>query len=218
MASTRRPRPATARPAATTGPKSRFDADYYRRFYGDPKTRVVNAAAVARLAGFVAGYLRYLDVPVRSILDIGCGLGHWRTAARRLWPRARYHGVEYSEHLCARFGWTQGSVVDFAPERLRPDGQFDLIVCQGVLQYLEAEAARQALANLGRWCRGALYLEALTTRDWRENCDRGRTDGQVHLRSGAWYRTALRRDFVPAGGGVFLPRRGGVTLFELEST
>jgi len=197
-------------------PGERFDADYYRRFYADPRTRVSDLAAVRKLVTFVASYLRYLGVPVRSILDLGCGLGHWRTAAREAWPRARHHGVEYSAGLCARFGWTRGSIVDFDPTALRRDGTFDLVVCQGVLQYLDDREAGSAIDNLGRWCGGAIYLEALTELDWAENCDQSRTDGRVHLRSGAWYRRRLARHFVDCGGGVFLGKRAGVTLFELE--
>lgn len=199
------------------GPE-RFDADYYRRFYGDPRTRVGDRAAVQRLATFVGGYLGHLDVPVRSILDVGCGVGHWRSAAAAVWPRARYHGVEHSRHLCEKHGWTQGSIVDFDPRTLRTDGRFDLIVCQGVLQYLGDREAAAAIDNLGRWCSGALYLEALTELDWAENCDRRRTDGNVHLRTGAWYRRRLRRHFRDCGGGVFCSRDAGVTLFELEGT
>ncbi|HEX5053078.1 MAG TPA: class I SAM-dependent methyltransferase [Planctomycetota bacterium] len=201
----------TARP-----PAGQFSAEYYRRYYGDPRTRVSDLAAVRKLATFVAGYVRYLGVPVRSVLDLGCGMGHWRTAARTLWPRARYHGVEYSSHLCARFGWHEGSIDEFDPVAAIGQSQFDLVVCQGVLQYLDDRAAARALQNLGRWCRGVLYLEALTALDWRQNCDRSRTDGRVHLRAGTWYRQRLRQHFVAAGGGVFVSRHAGVTLFELE--
>ena len=197
-------------------PGEHFDADYYRRFYADPRTRVSDLAAVRKLVAYVAAYLRFLGVPVRSILDVGCGLGHWRTAARTAWPRARHHGVEYSAELCARFGWTRGSVVDFDPTTLRTEGTFDLVVCQGVLQYLDDRDAAKAIHNLGRWCGGALYLEALTKLDWQQNCDKSRTDGNVHLRTGAWYRQRLGRHFVDCGGGVFCSRNAGVTLFELE--
>lgn len=193
-----------------------FGADYYRRFYGDARTRVSDANAVRTLARFVGAYLGHLDVPVRSILDVGCGVGHWQRAAAELWPRARYHGVEYSAHLCQRFGWTQGSLVDFDPRAALGRDEFDLIVCQGVLQYLDDRSAAKALANLGRWCGGALYLEALTQLDWRQNCDRERTDGDVHLRTGGWYRRRLARRFQACGGGVFTSRDAGVTLFELE--
>jgi len=193
-----------------------FGAEYYRRYYGDAKTRVIDAGAVRRLAGFVAAYLTYLDVPVRSILDVGCGVGHWQQAAKELWPRARYHGVEYSEHLCERFGWTQGSITDLDVQKATGREQFDLVVCQGVLQYLDDRAASKALANLGRWCGGALYLEALTKADWQHNCDQKRTDGDVHLRTGDWYRQRLARRFQACGGGVFCSKDAGVTLFELE--
>lgn len=204
------------RRAAAPPADGAFDAAYYARFYDDPRTRVSDLATIRKLAAFVAGYLRYLDVPVRSILDVGCGRGHWHTAARELWPRAAYRGVEYSQHLCERHGWIQGSVTDLDVRRATGREAFDLVVCQGVLQYLDDDGAAAALRNLGRWCRGALYLEALTDQDWRENCDRSRTDGDVHLRSGAWYRERLRRDFTACGGGVFVHRSAGVTLFELE--
>ncbi|MEO6595436.1 MAG: class I SAM-dependent methyltransferase [Planctomycetota bacterium] len=193
-----------------------FGAEYYRRFYSDPRTRVGDLAAVRKLATFVGGYVRYLGVPVRSILDAGCGVGHWQKAARTLWPHARYHGVEYSPHLCERFGWHEGSLADFDPARAIGQSEFDLVVCQGVLQYLDDRAAARALKNLGRWCRGALYLEALTKLDWQQNCDRTRTDGKVHLRPGPWYRQRLRQHFTAVGGGVFVSRRAGVTMFELE--
>ena len=49
-----------------------------------------------------------------------------------------------------------------------------------MLQYLDDRTAARAIANLGRLTRGVLYLSALTARDWRENCDRTRTDRDVH--------------------------------------
>ncbi len=195
-----------------------FDRDYYERFYLDPGSRVSDLDAVHKLAGLVAAWARYLELPVRHVLDVGCGLGHWRDAVRRLWPRARYHGVEYSDHLCATLGWTRGSVVDFDPERHFGRARFDLVVCQGVLQYLPDRAAATALQNLARWTGGTLFLEALTRRDWRHNCDRSRTDGDVHLREGRWYRRRLARHFLTCGGGVFVGRDTGVTLFELEGS
>lgn len=208
------PSPSKSRPGRTRGDS--FGADYYRRFYEDRQTRVSDGAEIRRLAEFVAAYLRYLDVPVHTILDVGCGVGHWRRAAAKLWPKAEYHGVEYSEHLCEKFGWHRGSIVDLDPERELGTAGFDLVVCQGVLQYLDDDAAAAALRNLAEWTDGALYLEALTDKDWRENCDRERTDGDVHLRPASFYRRRLRRHFQECGGGVFCSRRAGVSLFELE--
>ena len=102
--------------------------------------------------------------------------GCLRTPLTRAFPRAEYTGLEYSEYLCERFGWTQGSLADWSAD------PFDLTICYDVLQYLDDRTAARAIANLGRLTRGVLYLSALTTRDWRENCDRTRTDRDVFLR------------------------------------
>lgn len=193
-----------------------FGADYYQRYYDNEETRVSDVSEIRRLATFVAGYLQYLQIPVRSILDVGCGVGHWRTVSKELWPKARYYGVEYSEHLCAQFGWQQGSATNLNAKAKLGRSTFDLVVCQGVLQYLDDRAAAAALKNFAKWSDGALYLEALTEKDWQENCDQTVTDGDVHLRPGSFYRERLNKHFQDCGGGVFCSRRTGVALFELE--
>ena len=193
-----------------------FDAGYYERFYGDPATRVSDQREIQRLASFVHGYLAYLQVPVRSILDVGCGVGHWRRACARLWPKARYSGIEYSSYLCGKFGWHHGSVATLDPAVELGRASFDLVICQGVMQYLDDATASAAIANLAAWTDGALYLEALTRRDWEHNCDQTVTDGDVHLRDAAFYRRRLTKHFQDCGGGVFCARRAGVALFELE--
>lgn len=195
----------------------RFDARYYERHYKDPKTRVASQQETTRLADHVSAALLHFDIAVRRILDVGCGLGLWREPLARTFPRASYVGLEYSEHLADELGWVHGSISARRLPAALSRSAFDLVVCQGVLQYLDDAEAEIALAHLARLCRGALYLEALTARDWRENADRSRTDGSVHLREGAWYRERLGRHFVNAGSGLFLARRAGVVLWELEA-
>jgi len=190
--------------------RSEFDAAYYTRFYRDARTRVADKKSVRRLADFVCTYLRFLSLPVREVLDLGCGLGHWRQAIAAHHPRARYVGVETSDYLCRRKGWRRGSVVDYEHGH-----SVDLVVCQGVLQYLEDDAVGKAIKNLARATHAALYLEALTTEDWEDNCDRQATDAAVHLRPANFYRRALRRHFTSCGGGVYV-RHGAAALFELE--
>ncbi|MGE3878578.1 MAG: class I SAM-dependent methyltransferase [Planctomycetota bacterium] len=191
----------------------RFDRDYYQRFYRDPKTRVYEPADVERMARFVLAWCERLDLPLRAVADLGCGLGYWRDALRTLAPRARYRGVEISDYLCDTMGWEKGSVVDW-----RGRGTYDLVICHGVLQYLSTAEAALAIDNLASLCRGVLFLEALTKADWEENCDRSLTDGKVHLRTGAWYRRRLAPHFVGLGGGVWLKRETGIAVFELERT
>ena len=55
---------------------------FYRRFYIDPRTQVMSRAETVARAKTVATLVRHLDIPVRTILDAGCGLG-WM---RRLHP------------------------------------------------------------------------------------------------------------------------------------
>ena len=166
---------------------------------------------IERQARFLCGYLDYLGIDVRRILDLGCGLGRLRDPLLAGFPRARYTGVEISEHLCAELGWVRGSAATFRSRR-----RFDLVICQDVLQYLDDAEAEDAIENLARHCRGALYFGALTREDWEESCDRTRTDGNGYLREGAWYRSRLAPSFVCVGGGVFVARCAGVVMFELD--
>lgn len=189
-----------------------FDRAYYRRFYGDPRTSVTSRAEMCARARFIAAWCTYIGLAPRRILDAGCGTGMLRAPLLRALPRATYTGVEVSEYLCARHGWIHDSVADF-----RADRPFDLVVCYDVVQYLGDRAAARALANLARLCRGALYFSALTLEDWRDNCDRSRTDGNVHLRPGDWYRERLARRFRQAGAGLWLRRGAPLTLWEMES-
>ena len=188
-----------------------FDAAYYERFYANKKTCVSDQKAVNTLGSFVVSYLKFLDVTVESVLDLGCGLGHWQKVARKHFPRAPYVGVEFSAFLCQEHGWKQGSVVDY------DDGkQHDLVICQGVLQYLSAKDCRKAIKNLNRRCSAVLYLQALTDNDWKENADQSVTDGKVFLRSAKWYQKHLAPHFISLGGGLFLKRDLDVVLFDLE--
>jgi 2-polyprenyl-3-methyl-5-hydroxy-6-metoxy-1,4-benzoquinol methylase len=189
----------------------RFDREYYRRFYFDPRTAVVSRAEMRARAALIGAYARHIGLPVRNVLDAGCGIGLLRAPLMRAFPHARYTGLESSEYLCRRYGWTRGSLTDFRAE------PFDLVVCYDVLQYLDDRAAARAVANLARLTRGMLYLSALTARDWRENCDRARTDPDVHLRDVQWYGRRLRRWFRPSGVGFWIRRGAPLTTWEMET-
>jgi SAM-dependent methyltransferase len=189
----------------------RFDAEFYRRYYRDPATRVSTRAEQARLADLACAYAAYLGFRVRRVLDAGCGLGHMRQPIERFFPRARYVGLEASEYLARRCGWVHASLEDY-----RPRAPFDLIICHDVLQYLDDRAAVRAIANLGRISRGALYVTALTLEDWRSTADRTRSDGLVHLRPADWYRSRLRRHFRSVGAGLLVRRGYAPVLWQLE--
>jgi 2-polyprenyl-3-methyl-5-hydroxy-6-metoxy-1,4-benzoquinol methylase len=188
-----------------------FDHAYFRKYYFDASTRVTTAADMRSRAQLIAAVLRHASIPVRSILDAGCGIGLLRKPFAEAMPRARYAGLEASDYLCSRYQWTKGSVVDFAPR-----GASDLVVCYDVLQYLDDRDAARAVANLAKLTRAAIYVSALTREDWRANCDRTRTDRSVHLRPGDWYRRRLRRRFNYLGFGVWLRKDVTAILWDLE--
>lgn len=188
-----------------------FEAGFYHRYYEDPRTRVASREDALRLGRFVCAYAAYLGFKVDRVLDAGCGLGHFRAAVREAFPRARYVGIETSDYLCRRHGWVRASIADYSPR-----SPFELVICHDVLQYLDERAARRAIANLARLCRGALYFSVLTEEDWRRNADRARTDAGVHLRPAAWYRMRLVRHFRPLGGGLMARRGFSPLMWELE--
>lgn len=207
-ASIRRKKPSKVHPHRSL---NNFGAAYFRRFYLDPATRVVTHGEMRSRAAVIASLLAHVQIPVRRILDAGCGLGLLRKPLAEFYPRARYSGLEASPYLCKRFGWIAGSITDFAPSK-----PFDLMICYDVLQYLPDREAARAIANFAMLTRAALYVSALTIEDWRDNCDRSRTDRDVHLRSGAWYRRRLRKSFRYVGVGVWLRTDVTATLWDME--
>ena len=189
-----------------------FDRDYYQRYYFNARTAVISRTEMRARARLIAAYATHIGLPVRRILDAGCGTGALRSTLR-----ASCHGQPYvgggAWPVPALAGWEEGLL-----EEYRAALPFDLVVCYDLLQYLDDKRARAAIANLARLCRGVLYFTVLTREDWRHNCDRRRTDSNVHLRTGRWYRTRLRREFREAGAGFWLRRGSPITVWDLETS
>jgi predicted TPR repeat methyltransferase len=193
-------------------PVQAFDRAFFNKYYYSRATRVTTRAEMKTRADLIAAVLKHAQIPVRSILDAGCGIGLMRPAFKSALPRARYTGLEASDYLCRRYGWIKDSIAAY-----RPPKPFDLLVCYDVMQYLEDREAVRALANFTRLTRAALYFSALTVADWRNNCDRSLTDSNVHLRSGDWYRRRLRKNFRHLGYGVWVRKTITVICWDLES-
>lgn len=192
-------------------PETHFDARYYTKWYHeDLETRQFIADKAAR---FVMSYVEHMDARITTVLDLGCGLGLWKKALARIDRRLRYTGVEFSSHLCAELGWEQGDARTYSPGR-----EFDLVICQAVLQYLPDDACVEAIANLARLSKRLLYLEVLTTADVREVCAEDGTDFAVHVRDATWYARELGRHFVNLGGGVYAKPCMRPNYYELWAT
>ena len=140
-----------------------FSAAYFRKFYLNPATQVVTAAEMRSRAALIAAILKQCQIPVRSILDAGCGIGLLRKPFEEILPRARYAGLEASPYLCKRFagGYARVHHRISVPRTPIWSGH-----CPTCCVLPDAEAAR-AISNLARLARSALYVSALTTADWR---------------------------------------------------
>jgi SAM-dependent methyltransferase len=189
----------------------RFDARYYKKWYGEDEEDRADIAE--RSLRFVLSYIDYMDSSIATLLDLGCGVGLWKDALEKQAKNVRYTGVEYSAYLCKKYGWQHASAVDYAPRRT-----FDLVVCQGVLQYLNDSDCERAIANLARLSRRFMYLEVLTKGDAAVVCCPEGTDFEVYVRDARWYARRLKDHFVNLGGGLYAKPSMREHYFELWCT
>lgn len=190
-----------------------FDEDYYRRLYDDPRTRVYGAEQIAHLAGGVTAMMDWFRAPLRSVLDVGAGTGLWGDWLRTHRPEVSVRSIDVSEHACRTYGHEQ---LDIATWWDRGQ-QYDLIVCQGVLGYLDDAACAAAIENMAGMSRGFLYLHVPTSDDvGRGIVDTDRSDLTIHLRLARFYRDLLDPYFIAVGGGLWLHHAARVELFALE--
>jgi Methyltransferase domain len=193
------------------GKAERFDGSYYGRYYGDAKTRVHGAAEVARLCTAVTSLLDWWGAPLGSVLDVGAGVGLWRDWFAEHRPKTAYRSTELSPFACKSYGHEQRDIT-----RWRAKDTFDLVVCQGVLPYIDDAGAEKAIANLAAMTEGFLYLEAITAKDIREVVDMHKTDVKVHGRTGVWYRKRLGEHYIEVGCGLWHRRGASFLFYELE--
>jgi 2-polyprenyl-3-methyl-5-hydroxy-6-metoxy-1,4-benzoquinol methylase len=187
----------------------RFDARYYKRFYG--RRPVHNRRQIACLGNGVMSLASWWRVPIRSVLDVGAGKGYWRDWLTETHPSVRYHGIDASEYACGRFDHEFADIASWQPRR-----KYDLIVCQSVFQYLSDSDADKAIGTLAIACRGLLLFDTPTIADRDTVIDPASTDLDVHWRTGNWYRKRLSRGFTEIGGGMWLSRDSPAVFFELE--
>ena len=147
----------------------RFDDRYYRRFYG--KGGAHDREQVEHLATGVHHLAAWWGVRVRSVLDVGAGMGFWRDWYREQHPEVKVRSIDVSEYACATWGHERRDIADWRPPR-----QFDLVVCHSVLQYLDDERVVRAIDHLVGATRHLLYLELPTRDDLRHLVDRSATD------------------------------------------
>ncbi len=189
----------------------RFDEAYYHRFYESPKTRVISPDEHAELASFVFAFARYNHIELKSVLDVGAGIGLWKYWMQKHAKGVSYTGTEVSQAMCKKHGFSHRDIA-----RWRDRKKHDLIVCQGVLQYLPDPDVAPAVANIAAMSRGLVYLEVTTRTDLRENCDTERTDSDIFVRNGSYYRGIFNKHLINVGCGLWWPKDHPAPFYELE--
>jgi SAM-dependent methyltransferase len=197
-----------------------YNEAYFDRWYRDADTSVSSAASTLRKAAMalaVAEY--YLERPVRTVLDVGCGEGNWLVALQTLRPETfasigstgtdsvAYTGVDSSGYAVDRFGESRnihlGSMGSLAADAerigLAEETKYDLIVCSDALSYIESNELETGLAYLSNRTDGVAFLEIYTDADKMEG------DVSNIWRPADFYRALLRRHgFVSVGSHCYL--------------
>ncbi len=190
----------------------RFDEAYYRRFYEDPSTRIYTQQRHAKLVSGVVSLIEWFGVELESVLDVGAGLGWWGQWFARHRSKVQVRSTELEPDICAKYGHEQADLTT-----LRLSQHFDLVVCQGVLPYLDDAGVEKAIANLAAMSGQFLYLEAITKEDFASAIDAERTDLRVTLRTAASYRRLLKPHFREIGAGLYTARRADLPFYALEA-
>lgn len=188
-----------------------FDQEYYDRYYLSPKTRVISAEEHSHLARFVFEFAKYNGIEINSVLDVGAGIGLWKRWIAKNSKNTTYTGTEVSKVMCLEHGHLNKDIA-----RWRDRTQHDLVICQGVLQYLPDPDVAPAIANLAAMCGGLFYAEITTRLDLRERTDKERTDSKIFIRNGSYYKGILQKSFVQVGGGLWWPKDLPIPFYELE--
>jgi 2-polyprenyl-3-methyl-5-hydroxy-6-metoxy-1,4-benzoquinol methylase len=189
----------------------RFDEAYYHRFYESPKTRVYSPEEHGYLASFVFGFARWNHLEMKSVLDIGAGIGMWKKWIEKHEKGVLYTGTEVSQVMCKKHGYLHRDIA-----RWRDRKKHDLIICQGVLQYLPDPDVAPAVANIAAMSRGLTYIEVTTRADLRDRCDKTRTDADIFIRNGSYYRGILSKHLVNVGCGLWWAKDRPLPFYELE--
>ncbi len=197
-----------------------YDKAYFDKWYRNREHRVRTPAQIRRIVSFTLAAAEYvLDRPIRTVLDVGAGEGHWQPILSAMRPKLRYVGVEPSEYAVGRFGSRRGlrrgsveTLEHLALHAEYPQG-FDLVVCCGVLNYVPTRRLGAALEQLMLHTSGLAWLELFTKHDDIEG-----DVAALKPRAAEWYRDRFSlAGFVPCGMHLYAPHDLAAGLTALET-
>lgn len=174
-----------------TARNCRYDKRYFEKWYRDPRHRIVTPASLRRkvaLSLAVAEY--YLGHPVRTVLDVGCGEGNWRSILKTFRPRLRYTGIDASQYAVSRYGKRRNilraSFGELDTLDLSPD--YDLVICSDLLYYVPAAELDRGLYTIVAHMGGVAFLEAYASTEPLHGDTK-----KIERRDAAFYRRLFRK-------------------------
>ncbi|MGH8050184.1 MAG: methyltransferase [Arenimonas sp.] len=192
-----------------------YDRAYFDRWYRNSKHERDSRALLERkvhMAVSLAEY--YLERPIRSVLDVGCGEAVWRAPLLKLRPKLAYRGVDSSDYAVSRFGRARNiAFADFGQlEQLRFGAPVDLLVCSDVIHYIPDAELKRGLKGFSELCDGLAFLEL-----WSKEDDIiGDKIGFIE-RPAAWYRKQFyKAGFIASGSHSYLSENLYVSAASLE--
>jgi SAM-dependent methyltransferase len=178
-----------------------YDAAYFRRWYrGAHATPRADLARKVAMAVAIAEF--YLQRPIRSVLDVGCGEAAWRAPLLQLRPKLRYQGVDSSEYAVARYGRRRNiALAGFGQlDSLRFGEPADLLVCSDVIHYVPTAELRRGLSGFEELCDGVAFLELYA----RGDDIRGDKLGFISRPAASYRRWFREAGFVACGSHAYL--------------
>lgn len=180
-----------------------FDQNYFNRWYHHKSQRVSTLPATrrkARLALSIAEY--YLDRPVCSVLDIGCGEGQWQPILKKLNRSIHYTGLDPSPYVIKKFGkqrnLIQGQFTEL--KKLPLDKSYDLIICSDLLYYIPEPDLKQGLQWIMKHLQGVAFLEAYSSTEPLE----GDTQGMLPRSVKDYQRLFRQSEFISCGSHCYV--------------
>ena len=190
-----------------------YDDAYFQRWY-----RGRGMAAGASLARKVAMALAiaefYLERPIRSVLDVGCGEAPWRAPLLKLRPRLHYQGVDSSEYAVARYGRSRNiALASFGQlGELRFGQPVDLLVCSDVIHYVPTAELKRGLAGFAEHCDGVAFLELYA----RDDDIAGDKHGFLPRSAAAYRKWFAQAGFIACGSHAYLSENLHANAVALE--
>lgn len=170
----------------------RYDKTYFDKWYRNPTHRVSTMASAGRKAALalaVAEY--YLERPVRTVLDVGCGEGQWQPILKKLRPSLRYTGVDPSEYAIGRYGKKRHLILGGFGDlgRLKLGLSYDLIICSDILYYVPGTELVEGIKELAARLEGVAFFEAYASDEALKGDTRS-----MERRDASFYKKLFRKN------------------------